>query len=243
MVNPGGPQSDSGYGRFEQPPRREGLSTGAKIGIGCGVLVLLVLIAVGTLVVYAQRTFERESGGSKAQLEATETLERLVAEYPFTPPDDGIVQTDQAWKFITVTDEVWREAEPWMEELNDFFRESAREEDRSLVRLVGTGLRSAGKLMRVRVVLAESLERHQVSSEEYAWVGAALVEAYRATADSMGSDVPEANLELARTYETELATIAGSDQMLGKEWILIMAGGAVERQDFWELLDRENFER
>jgi hypothetical protein len=228
-------------GRFEQPPQREGLSVGAKIGIGCGVLVLLVLIAIGTMLFYVQRTFEREAGGARAQREATATIERLAEEYPFTRPVDGVVRADQAQKFISVTDEVWPEIEPWINEMNEYFEEPGAAEDRSALKFLAKSVRSAGKLMRVRVVLAESLERHQVSSEEYAWVGTALLEAYRARTDSMEADVPEPNLELAGTYEAELASIESQDQILGKGMIIIMAGIDTEKKSFWELLGEEMF--
>ncbi len=221
--------------RPHPPPRRQGMSTGAKIAIGCGVVVLLIIIAGAALFFYVQRVIERESGGEEAHLAATETYERLAAEHPFTPPTGNTVSVEQVETFFAVTEEVWSEAGVWAAEVNQALS-TARDQD-DLGALVDA-FRAMPKLMRMRLLLAESLDRHDMSSEEFAWIGDTLLEAYRALdGGPVGAIVPETNLELARAYRERLAGFVGGEGLVGKDWILLMAGAAVERPDIRDFLD------
>lgn len=220
-----------------QPPRREGMSVLAKIAIGCGALVLIILIAGAVLFMYVQRVIERESGGEQAHREATETFERLQAEHPFTAPPDDLLSAGQIETFFAVTDEVWSEAGVWADEVNRALDTAAGDGGGTLSALIAA-FRAMPKLMRMRLLLAESLDRHRMSSQEYAWIGGTLLEAYRASeGESVSRIVPEANLELARTYSEQLAAFADPDRLIGKDWVLLMAGATVERPDFRELLE------
>jgi hypothetical protein len=208
--------------RYAPPPRR-GLSTGAKIGIGCGIILFLALIAAGLLVYYVQHTFEQLSGGTDAHIEATATFERLANRYPFTPPADDVVGADQASTFVTVSEEIWRELGPSVEKFETAMRELSQDEGRPDVRAVSEGFRGLARVTQVRLMLADLLERQQMSAEEYAWVGRALAQAHRALDDPSAGTVPEANLELARTYRAELAGFRVDDDYVGKGWLLLMA--------------------
>lgn len=220
------------------PPPRKGMSTGAKVGIGCGVLLVLALIAAGLLVYYVQRTFEQLSGGEDAHVEATETFARLADEYPFTPPADGVALPDQAWKFVTVSEQIWRQAGPWADELSRAIEELSGEDNSPGLRAVNAGFRSLARIMQVRLLLADVLQRQQMSAEEYVWVGETLVQAYRALADSTADAVPEANLELARTYQAELAGFHPADGAIGKEFMLLLAENTELSPELWNVFYR-----
>jgi hypothetical protein len=225
------------HGTFEPPPR-EGLSTGAKIAIGCGALLLVFVLAAGLIVAYFQKMIQEETGGARAHEQAQATLEQLAADYPFERPADGVEQAAQAETFFAVTEEVWSEAEPWIDDVNRALQNVDRR-DSGAIRNTLDGARAMARLMRIRLLLADALAAHDVSGDEYAWTGARLLEAreellYEAT----GQIIPEANVELARADRAELGEFSEPASFVGKEWILAMAGTVAEMPDFWEILRR-----
>jgi len=243
--SPYGPGYGPGYQQPPPyPPPREGIPTAAKVLIGCGVALLVVIVAVAIFLFVAGRFVSEQIGGFAAQGEATEKFEQLAEQYPFAPPADGVVSEGQASTFFSVTDEVWAEVAEYAEELNRLIEETeAREEsgEKPGFGEVIAGLRSVGKLMRARLALAESLERHRLSNAEYVWTGRQLMAAYDALSDTAGevTDVPAANVELARRNQSRLAELEEQEGRIGKAVVVFMVSMFDSEEGAWEMLEED----
>lgn len=208
------------------PPPRRGMSTGAKVAIGCGILVALALI-VSIIVAVAGGMFLKKkagdfAGGMEAQEEAAEKIQALERDHPFTPPAPGVVSEDRAQTFLAVTDDAWEAMRESMEEMADRGRR-IDEGGQAGMRDAMAGIQALG---RSRIALAEALDDHDMPVSEYLWTGLELVRAYQARdMDPAQSGVPAANVELARRHAAELADIAEdrSDGRSGKGAVLAMA--------------------
>ncbi|HEX9640841.1 MAG TPA: hypothetical protein VGB13_05970, partial [Candidatus Krumholzibacteria bacterium] len=99
------------------------MSTGTKIAIGCGILAVVAIVAVIVAIVaggmFVSKKANEFAGGMEAQQEASETIQQLESEHPFTPPQDGIVDGDRAEKFFAVTDDAWEGMQDWVEDMED----------------------------------------------------------------------------------------------------------------------------
>ena len=140
------------------PPPKKGMSTGAKVAIGCGILALLAIVGVVVAIVaggmFVYRKADEFTGGLEAQQEASETVQELEREHPFTAPTDGIVRSDRAEAFFAVTDDAWEDMREWVEDMRD-----RGEEIDSRGGEAGFGDAMAGLqgLGRSRVALSEAL--------------------------------------------------------------------------------------
>lgn len=236
-VDPGSPETpppDPSTPVTPQPPEdpskaappRKGLSTGAKVAIGCGVVALLVIIAlvVAGLAggIFLKRKADQLQGGVEAQTEASETIRELEAEHAFSPPRDGIVGEDRAARFFDVTDDAWEEIE---EEAGDLARRGADIERRGGDAGVGDAIAGFRGLHRARVALAEALEDHDMPVSEYLWTGFTLMRAYgELDRPASESGVPPENLDLAAGHRAELAEIEQTrDDEGGKGMVLGLA--------------------
>lgn len=218
---------------------RYGMHPLLKVVIGCGAAVLIVLVVLVGIAVYAGYQIQKDMGGAKAHEEANRTFERLASEHPFTPPADGVVSEGQALLFFEVTDEVWREIDPIVQEMNDLGKEVEDQESKFGIGNVLAGMRDIGKLMRARLVLAASLEQHGAPLDQYIWTGNSLIDAYDALSQPDSADVPEANLELARQHSEELAAFASEHEFFDKSVILMVAGITDPSQGLWEIQPKE----
>ncbi len=226
------------------PAGSQGMSTGKKLAIGCGVLVALGVLAVVALVgvggFMLKDRAEDFVGGmeeqGQAQEEASRILERLQEEHPFEVPEDGVVEERQARRFFATTDAAWEELEQWAEELETLDQRMEDRESPGVSDLMA-GMRSMGQLARSRLVLAEALEEQDMAPSEYLWTGLALTRAYRSLeAGGTDSGVPEENLELAREYRDELAALSDDDdEATDKGAVLALAM-------FWGMGDLETWE-
>jgi hypothetical protein len=191
------------------------------------VALLVIVVAVAVFLFFAGRFVSEQIGGFAAQGEATEKFELLAEQYPFAPPPDGLVREDQAWTFFSVTDEVWDEVAVYAEELNQLIEETEESEEGGEEPGFGevmSGMQAVGKLLRARLVLAESLERHRLSNAEYVWTGRQLMDAYEAFTDPEAEveDVPGANIELARRNQSQLAELQEEEGRIGKGVVIFM---------------------
>lgn len=228
------PQAPSDPTPPATPPPRKGMSTGAKVAIGCGILALLAIVGVVVAIVaggmFASRKMDELSGGLEAQQEASETVQALEREHPFTPPADGVVGSGRAESFFAVTDDAWEEMRDWVGEM----RERGEDID-SRGGQAGFGDAMAGLqgLGRSRVALSEALADHDMAVSEYIWTGMALAHAYGALDQpAEASGVPAENLELAAENRERLAEMSddgdsseGRGVVLAIAWTLATAEG------------------
>lgn len=230
-------------------PPRKGMSTGAKVAIGCGGLLVVGLIVVVIAAVVGGMFLKDKAGdfagGVEAQQEATDRMRELEEEHDFSPPADGVVGEDRAERFFEVTDQAWEE----MREFVDEWRERGeRIDERGGDARPGdviAGIGAIGELGRSRVVLAEALEDHDMPASEYVWTGLHLVRAYESLEGSGEAGVPEENRRIAAAHRGELAEIAEGDERggSGKGFVFWMAwtwsGDAGIRSMGWDTLGME----
>ncbi|UCC71577.1 MAG: hypothetical protein JSV86_14470 [Gemmatimonadota bacterium] len=246
--SPYGPGRGSGSMGYQQPPPypppKEGIPTAAKVLIGCGVALFVVLVAVAIFLFFAGRYVSEQIGGFEAQGEATQAFETLAEQYPFTPPADGVVSESQAWTFFSVTNEVWEEVAVYAEELNQLIAESEESEEEPGLGEIMSGVEAIGKLFRARLVLAESLERHRLSNAEYVWAGRTLMDAHEALTDpeAAADEIPRANLELARRYQPQLIELEGEEGRIGKGAVVFLISAMDTDQDAGTEGESEEFE-
>ena len=216
------------------PPPKEGMSTGAKVAIGCGILALLAIVGVVVAIVaggmFASRKVNEFTGGLEAQQEASETVRELEREHPFTPPADGIVGSDRAEAFFAVTDDAWEDMREWADDM----RERGEDID-SRGGQAGLGDAMAGLqgLGRSRVALSQALEGNDMAVSEYIWTGMALAHAYAALDQpAETSGVPAENLTLAGEHRERLAEMGdegegaeGRGMVLAIAWTLATSEG------------------
>lgn len=194
-------------------PPKKGMSTGAKVAIGCGAALVVGLVVLAVVVVaggwFVKNKADEFVGGMEAQVEATETIQRLEREHPFSPPADGVVGEERAERFLAVTDDAWKRMGDRVEELVER-AERAEDRGRAGVGDVMAGMRGFGG---ARIALAEALTEHEMPVSEYLWTGLTLLRAYEELEMPTGAGgVPAANLALADEHREELAEIAEEDE-------------------------------
>lgn len=195
------------------PPPSSGMSTGAKVLIGCGIaaIAFLVLLVVlfGAGAWFVDRHLSEEGAGIARQAEVTRTLEALETEVDFEPPPGGVVGDDRAQRFFTATEDAWAETQGWAEELQQRSEEAEGRSGRATFGDATFALRGMG---RARVVLGEALIEQRMPPSEYVWTGLALLRAHeRRGLPPQESGVPPENTEIARRHETELRELARGD--------------------------------
>lgn len=209
------------------PAPKKPMSTGVKVAIGCGILVLLAIVVMVIMTVAGGIFLKKKagdiSGGLEAQQKASEKIQALERDHPFTPPADGVVSEGRAKTFLAVTDEAWEGMHESMEEVVDRGREIEQGGRDAGLGDAMAGFRALG---RSRITLAEALDDHDMPVSEYLWTGLELVRAYQALSmPPEQSGVPAQNLDLARRHRDALAKIAedGEDGRPDRGVVLGMA--------------------
>lgn len=214
-------------------PPKQGMSTGAKVAIGCGILAVLAIVGVIVAIVaggmFASRKLDELGGGLEAQQQAAETIHELERDHPFTPPQDGVVREDRAETFFDVTDAAWEGMQEWVADMEDRTADIEARGGEAGVRDAMAGLQGLG---RSRVALTEALADHDMPVSEYLWVGTTLAHAYsRLDQPAASSGVPAENLEIAAEHRDRLADLAedgdasGRAVVLGIAWTLATSEG------------------
>lgn len=206
-------------------PPKQGMSTGAKVAIGCGILAVLAIVGVIVAIVaggmFASRKLDELGGGLEAQQQAAETIHELERDHPFTPPQDGVVREDRAETFFDVTDAAWEGMQEWVADMEDRTADIEARGGEAGVRDAMAGLQGLG---RSRVALTEALADHDMPVSEYLWVGTTLAHAYsRLDQPAASSGVPAENLEIAAEHRDRLADLAEDDDASGRAVVLGIA--------------------
>ena len=207
-------------------PPRKGLSTAAKVAIGCGIVALLAIVALIAAGVagglFLKRKADEFQGGLDSQTEASETIRELESEHGFRPPADGVVGESRAERFFEVTDDTWDEI---AEDAEDLARRDADIERRGGEAGMGDAIAGFRGLHRSRVALAEALSDNDMPLSEYLWTGFRLTRAYEELdRPAAESGVPQENLDLAARHRADLARITETQgEEFGKGMVLGVA--------------------
>jgi hypothetical protein len=196
-----------------------------KVAIGCGIVLLLALILMGTCLGFLTKKVsdvgESVVESAEQHEEANRTIAELEREHPFTPPADGVLDEENVDRFFAATDDAWERIEEWAEDLH--------ERGERIDQAGGeAGFRDAMAAMRglsdARLALVEALDEHDLSPAAYLWTGRALIQAGEAEAGG-GGGVPERNLEIARQHRDRIAELrqAGGDAEPGRGSVFALA--------------------
>ena len=197
----------------EPPPPRQGLSTGVKIAIGCGAVLLLALILVfacfGIVAKKAGDRAEDFGAAMEDQEEASRKAEELEREHPFAPPADGELDEELVGKFFAVTDDAWDDIRDWAEEMEE--RGQAVEE-RGGDAGFGDVMAGVGGMGRARLAIVEALDAEDMAPGAYVWTGSRLLQAYDARESGPVAGIPEKNIELARKNAGRIAELQEDEE-------------------------------
>ncbi|HEY7531122.1 MAG TPA: hypothetical protein VIC56_10640 [Gemmatimonadota bacterium] len=193
------------------PPPKKGLSTGVKVAIGCGIVLLLVLILMGTCLGFLTKKVsdvgESVVESAEQHEEANRTIAELEREHPFTPPADGVLDEELVDKFWAATDDAWGRIEDWAKDLHE---RGERIDQSGGDAGFGDAMAAMRGLSDARLALVEALDDQDLSPAAYLWTGRALIQAGEAEAAG-GTGVPERNLEIAREHRDRIAELRRGD--------------------------------
>ncbi|MFN2432800.1 MAG: hypothetical protein ABR599_08320 [Gemmatimonadota bacterium] len=211
-------------------PPKKGLSTGAKIAIGCGALLLLVVILMFACFGFAAKKVGDLQTSVEDQEEAGRVAGELEREHPFTPPADGTLDEDLVDRFFAATDDAWDEIEPWARELDERSDRISAEGGEAGFGDAMAGVQGMG---RARVAIVEALQENDISPSAFVWTGFRLTQAHDAVATGSVSGVPEKNLAIAREHADRLAEMEdrGDEDEFDRGSILGLAFVFFPRQD------------
>ena len=190
------------------PPEKRGLSTGAKIAIGCGVVALLALILMFACFGFAAKKARDFGASMEDQEEAGRTAEQLEREHAFTPPADGTLDEELVDRFFAVTDDTWDEIDEWAADIQERSQRLEESGDQAGFGDAMAGMQGMG---RARVALVEALEENEMAPSAYVWTGFKLMQAHEAQQGGATAGVPERNLELAREHADRIRELEEDD--------------------------------
>jgi hypothetical protein len=206
------------------------LTTGAKIAIGCGFVLLLTGVAAVVGVVgfgYWAKGKVEEVAGDQDKINR---LNEQANANPFTQPADGVIAEDRLVTFLAVRRQVFASYEKHRPALEAM--KNKKQADFSDVRAGLTVLND------LRLATAQALVDHKMSEGEYEYL---VQQVYKSMAASemdkarpsplpspvpgasplpempdFTSDVPKANVELFRKHEAEIRKYAmGGLELIG----------------------------
>lgn len=128
-----------------------------KILIGCGVIILLGVIGFCVLIYVG---YQYGKGMVKDMAEMQEKYVSVDAKYSFKAPDDGMMTAEQMDKWIAVRKDITGPCE----QFSMFFGKKPEGNPFSLIK------KMFSLINQVAGEHAKSLDQHQMSREEYAWI-------------------------------------------------------------------------
>ncbi|MBA2565184.1 MAG: hypothetical protein H0V09_07145 [Gemmatimonadetes bacterium] len=228
-ATPADPVTPAPYPPVDGPagPPKKGLSTGMKLAIGCGALLLLVLVIMFACVGFAAKKAkdftESTSEAVEDQEKAGTMAQELEREYAFTAPVDGQLDGEMVNRFFAVTDDAWGEIEDWAADMEE---RGERVDSAGARESFGNTMAAVKGMGRARLAIVEALDGNDMAPSAYVWTGARLMQAYEARGGTSGA-VPERNVELAREHEGRLAELqdkqkggTGKGAVLGLAFVL-----------------------
>ena len=187
------------------------MSTGAKIAIGCGCLVLLagaaVLGVVGAGAWWAKGKLEEVGGGIEAmtaQAEETERYEKQANANPYTPQPNGVIAEDRFLKFMDVRRQVHAVYQKYESQLKDIEKKADSSNDKlTLSEVWSAGGALASMAGDIRLAQMKALAAVGMSATEYHEIQMAVYRsAWASDSQSQSGQMP------AETVTTAMAETA-----------------------------------
>jgi hypothetical protein len=192
------------------------MSTGAKIAIGCGVLVVLTGLAAVVGIVgfgfWAKGKAETALAGAQEEIAEHSRIQQILDsanENAFTPPPDGVLSEARLVAFLDVRKRVFTVYEANKDEIDAFGRQQSGQEP-SLTDLAKGLTKGFAILNQLRLARAQGLVATGMSEAEYAHLVAAVYtsmiasEVGKATGEKSVSEATSEHLkEAARQMEAQ----------------------------------------
>jgi hypothetical protein len=197
------------------------MSTGAKIAIGCGCLVLLagaaVLGVVGAGAWWAKGKLEEVGGGIEsmtAQAEETERYEKQANDNAYTPHPNGVIAEDRFLKFMDVRRQVHAVYEKYESQLKDIEKKADSSNDKlTLSELWSAGGALARMAGDIRLAQMKALATIGMSATEYheiqmavyrsAWASASQSQSGQMPAEAVTTAMAEAARQIPKGAMSE----------------------------------------
>ena len=148
------------------------MSTGAKIAIGCGVVVLVVGLAFVAGIVGLGMWGKGKLDSFAAEQKEVRELESKANANAFTPPADGVIEEARLVKFLDARKKVFPVYEQYRVQLEDL-KKLENKKDGDLAD-VGKALSAFGGLMELRKAQLRALVDVGMSQEEYGYLAQAI---------------------------------------------------------------------
>lgn len=237
-----GPMSaESGHAAPPAPSSGQGLSTGAKVFLGCLALFVVGSLAatfvLGAGVLFVGKAAKSVVADVRGEGGSGDILRTLEERHAFEPPDDGVVGSERARRFASAVHASWVRIQPRAESLNESSRAVSPESMTDAIAAMRGGMAGIEGL---REGLAEGLNEAGMSLKEFLWVSTQLGAGYRAIdMASPPESVPQANIETAREHVPVLASLfGGRDATENRSAVLTVAVGAASIFAFEEIFTK-----
>jgi hypothetical protein len=175
------------------------LSTGAKVAIGCGCLVMLggaaVLGVVGAGAWWAKGKMEEVGvgiGEMTAQAEESERYEKQANASPYSPKPDGVIAEDRLLKFIEVRRQVHAVYQTYESQLKDIEKKAESSNEKLTLSEVWTAGGALAKMAGdIRLAQMKGLAAVGMNVQEYAEIQMAVYKsAWASESQSKSGQLP-----------------------------------------------------
>ena len=201
------------------------MGTGAKIAIGCGIVVLVTGTAVVVGVVGLGFWAKGKAESMQREFKEIEELEKKADSTPFTAPEDGVVQEPRLVKFIEARQRVFPIYEKYQAEFATLHDLDKKKEQPDLSD-IGKAVKAGAGLLELRKAHLQALADLGMSRDEYRYLTQAVYQSWwaaeieKSTGKTLGEnsgqvesqtggpDVPPVNVALFRKYEADIKKYA-----------------------------------
>ena len=194
------------------------MSTGAKVAIGCGIVVALggvaAVTAIGVGAWWLKGKAEKAAGGLQkitAKAEEIEAWEKRANANPFARPPDGVIPEARLIKFLDVRRAVYAVYERYHAEIDALRQRSeAAGEPPSPSELLSMGGKLAEMTAEIRLAQMRALAREGMSEAEYRYLQLAVYKSAwaSATEKATGKMPAEAVSEASRQLQEAMRAAA-----------------------------------
>lgn len=146
------------------------MSTGAKIAIGCGVLVVVVGLAVVAGVVGLGFWAKGKADSLQADAKEMQQLEEKADANPFTVPADGVIQEARLVKFLEARKQVFPVYDKYRQQIADLEKVGEKKDGDASLEDVSKAFGAVSMAMELRKAHLQALVAAGMSQEEYKYL-------------------------------------------------------------------------
>jgi hypothetical protein len=175
MISLSPPHCEVGALYSPQPLEKENtVGTGAKIAIGCGIVVLaggvIAIVGLGAGAYWVKGKTEKFASDIRGKTDEIRKYEQEANRNPFSPPADGVIDEARFLKFMDVRKGIYTVYEQHKAELDDLSKRGKDKKPASLGDVM-EGVGAIGRLTSdLRVAQVKGLAQAGMSENEYRFI-------------------------------------------------------------------------